>query len=203
MSKINEDGVVGSPPMNNTGNAAGLGNNPPGPSSVIARIRRKRVTTEEPTEPMPEPSKEEHIDTVFVSRTLRNSEDLLQWAIKSGLINLVGAENLHTTIAFSRAPVDIDTLDLDLEPVVISGGPRCIELLGDTAIVLRFESQDLKERWNYFKTKGCSWDYDVFKPHVTITWKDQPSININEIIPYDGVLFFGPEIYKPINPKFL
>lgn len=88
------------------------------------------------------------------------------------------------------------------DTIEIVGGERKVISLGeDGAIVLRFESNLLRERWQYFKDHGASWDYDDYHPHVTVTY--QPgNVILRAVQPYDGPIVLGPEEFKEIVPKW-
>jgi len=64
--------------------------------------------------------------------------------------------------------------------------------------VLRFESQALTDRWQQIVDAGASWDYEDYKPHVTISF-DAPDIDVDSIEPYAGELVFGPEIFAELK----
>lgn len=71
--------------------------------------------------------------------------------------------------------------------------------LGDEgAVVLRFSSNSLRQRWQEFRDGGASWDYDEYLPHVTISY-NAGHIDVTEIAPYEGVLIFGPERFAAVD----
>ena len=146
-------------------------------------------------EPQSEPK------TLYVNRPLLNADEVIGWAKSNGFAKTITADDMHVTLAFSRAPVDWDTLTENHSTLTISsGGPRSVERLGPNgeAVVLRFESQALQERWAQFKKAGASWDYDDYRPHVTISF-DAPEIKVEDIEPYDGELVFGPEVFAELK----
>lgn len=144
--------------------------------------------------------------TLYVHRKLRDGSALREWAIEQGFKTTLPPEDMHATIAFSKTPVDWNGVTAD-ESIVRhdmpeSDGERSLERLGDKgAVVLRFESPALAERWQHFKDGGAVWDHDAFRPHVTITY-DAGDVDLDKIKPYDGPLEFGPEVMEEVSPKW-
>ncbi len=44
--------------------------------------------------------------TLYISRPLKNAEAFIEWAKAQGFAKTLAADDLHVTIAFSKAPVD-------------------------------------------------------------------------------------------------
>lgn len=138
-------------------------------------------------------------EPLYVSRDLLNADEFVDWAKSKGFKNILKPEDIHITIAFSREEVDKSKLEPSLKNIKISGGKRTVSKLGDDgAIVLKFESAILHNRWKYFVENGCSWDYPTYQPHISITY-DGTDLNLNKIEPYYGKLHFGPEIMKKLD----
>ncbi len=140
--------------------------------------------------------------TLYVSRPLKNAAEFRAWAKAQGFKSVLPAGDLHVTIAYSKKPVDWnaagDSFDTETVPAISRArGPRSIEKLGD-AVVLRFQSPDLTRRWKQFKDAGASWDYDSYKPHISITY-DAGDIDLDEVEPYMGLLEFGPEKFGEVR----
>lgn len=138
--------------------------------------------------------------TLYVSRKLTNAADVLSWAKDAGIPNLMSADSLHVTIAYSRQPVDWmkvgDTWQGDkLE--IPAGGPRLLERFGD-ALVLSFASGALQYRHREIGEAGASWDHPEYQPHVTLSW-DAPDVDVETLTAYNGPLVFGPELFEPVN----
>ena len=137
---------------------------------------------------------------MYVSRRLENAEDLVAWAKEQGFKTTIPADELHVTIAFSRALLEWPKKSG--VSVTVSAGERSVKRLGETgeAVVLRFESEALTERWQELVDLGASWDFDGggYKPHVTISW-DAADLNLDEVEPYLGPLIFLPERFEELN----
>jgi hypothetical protein len=142
-----------------------------------------------------------NLKTLYVSRPLLNASEVVDWAKGQGFAKTITADDMHVTVAFSRITVDWDTFTEDHSVLTISpGGQRSVERLGPNAeaVVLRFESEALQERWAQFINAGASWDFDDYRPHITITF-DAPDINVEDVEPYDGELIFGPEVFAELK----
>lgn len=157
---------------------------------------------------------------LYVCREVLNASDIIAWAKGQGIENIESAEDLHVTVAFSRAPLNWQRAGEDYycEPYAghgagelamsvsrdgvskrIEGGPREVALLGpDKALVLRFDSISLTQRWCSLRQLGASWDYPGYQPHVTISY-DPGDIDPDEIEPYTGPILLGEEDWSEIS----
>ena len=135
--------------------------------------------------------------SLYVCRPLKNGEEIHEWAALQGFKSALPTDDLHVTIALSREPFDWNKLAKQGGILRIEGGTRSIDKLGD-AIVLRFESPKLKQRWQQIRDDGASWDYPNYKPHVTISYKSAPS-DLDGIEPYAGPLVFDAERFAEVD----
>ena len=130
---------------------------------------------------------------------------LQEWAREAGFQFIQTEDELHITVAYSKDALDWSKVPpqdgLSLPP---SEG-RAVEQLGEqNAVVLRLSQADLdagvKDRWQRYIDAGGSWDYDDYRAHITISWKEDMSQGqIENIIPYDGSIEFGPEMQSRIK----
>lgn len=136
--------------------------------------------------------------TLYINRPIMNAEDIIAWAKAQGFVATLPAEDMHVTVAFSKKPVDWNMVGLDKETFVSAGGPRSVEALGDAgAIVLKFADESLRARWGAIRDMGASWDYDSYKPHITISYSG--GVDLANVIPYDGPIYLGAEKRAPVN----
>jgi hypothetical protein len=144
--------------------------------------------------------KKKSLSTLYVSRSVDNAEDILAWATEQGIPNLYKPEDVHVTIAFSRAPVSWDAMgDAPEELNVPKGGFRQLAYLGDKgALVLKFTSASLTARWNQMCLNGASWDYEGYVPHITLSLR-APGIDLTKITPYKGPILLGAEVFGPVD----
>lgn len=145
--------------------------------------------------------------TLYVSRQLLNASEFIAWAKSQGFDTTAPADQLHATIAFSRTPIDWmktgeawgsrnDDGTLTVDP----GGARIVDRLGDKgAVVLLFWSGTLAYRHSEILEAGASWPFPgEYQPHVTITYKAPPGLDLSKVEPYRGALKFGPEIFTEV-----
>lgn len=137
--------------------------------------------------------------TLYISRPLINTDDLLAWAHDQGFAQTVGPDELHATLAFSKTPVDWDMAGAAPSSLRVSTGMRSVERLGDKgAIVLKFSSLQFTNRWRRLCDMGCSWDWPGYQPHITITYQGG-DMDLSQVEPYYGLLEFGPEVFDEVK----
>ena len=137
--------------------------------------------------------------TLYVSRRLKNAQAFFDWAKAQGFKSVVNPDDIHTTVAYSRQEVVWGDMGDHFDKVRVVGGERSIRSLGDKgAVVMYFESKELEQRWQELYDAGCSWDYDDFHPHVTITY-DGEGVDLSKIEPFQDELVFGPERFEELD----
>lgn len=132
--------------------------------------------------------------TLYANRPLLNGAELQKWAAAQGFRSALPVDELHVTIAYSK-----DKLAWPAKKggkLVITGGRRSIEKFGD-AVVLRFASGKLHDRWKALCDAGASYDFPSYKPHVTITYEAK-GVDLDKVEPFRGPLRFGPEEFAEI-----
>lgn len=152
------------------------------------------------------------LQTLYVSRKLKNAEDLVAWAHEQGFDKCLDPKEMHVTVAYSKEKIDVSEMTDSFDTVNVAakkgnkGGKREMKLFGEKedCVVLVFECPDLHHRWEEFiEDFGASWDHDGYHPHVTISYSGLPEgLKLEDIEPYKGRLEFGPEIHQEVNPKW-
>lgn len=138
--------------------------------------------------------------TLYIHRTLLNAEQFCAWFKEQGFDTTLPPDDVHVTIAFSRDKVDWAKMDKDVPKVRVTGGARKVEPLGDGgAIVMHFESKWLADRWQELRDKGCSWDYEGYHPHVTISYNLPEGLKLENVKPFPDPLLFGPEVFAEVK----
>jgi len=142
--------------------------------------------------------------TLYVSRPLKNADDLIAWATEQGFSSTLEADDIHVTIAFSRSLVDWDALTPDaIDLLIAPDNGRTVKALGDKgAVVLTFDSPMLSARFRAIVAAGASWDFPEYQAHVTITYAAPQELSLKAIDPYSGVLLFGPELFAELDDKW-
>jgi len=138
--------------------------------------------------------------TLYISRPVTNAKEIIAWAKAQGFGTTVQPKDMHVTIAFSTQKVDWSKIEADLQYHVSHGGARIVEKLGD-AIVLRFEDAALKNRWGEILDKGASWDFESFKPHITLSYGNA-ELDLEKIEPFAGAIHLGHEIMDEVKDDF-
>lgn len=143
--------------------------------------------------------------SLYVSRKVINAADIIAWAKSQGL-KPIPADELHVTIMYSRTAVDwmamgTDNWNEDGTMTVPPGGPRVVSKFDGGAIVLEFSCAPLSWRWCMLKERGCEPSHNEYAPHVTIMY-DSGDVDISKIVPYQGKIELGPEIFAPVNENW-
>ncbi len=140
--------------------------------------------------------------TLYLYRTVENSDEIIEWAKSQGFGTTMPSNEMHVTIAYSKIPVNWKEIGINSEKLTVEDGLRTIEELGDKgAIVLRFESSSLTNRWKQIMHKGGSWDFDSYRPHITISYNGG-NINIKNVRPYTGKIIFKGEKKERIDENW-
>lgn len=142
---------------------------------------------------------------LYVQRKLLNAAPLIAWAKANGFTSTLSADDMHVTVLYSRTAVDPMKMGEgwsgDDKGVVRvkPGGPRAIERLGPSAVVLLFASWDIEGRHRSMVEAGGSHDFDSYQPHVTLSYEVPEGVDLDAIKPYTGALEFGPELFEPLD----
>lgn len=138
--------------------------------------------------------------SLYVSRNVLNAADIIAWAKTQRFVSTLQPHDMHVTVAYSVNRVDWRKTTPLTDNVTAVGGTRELRAFGKrkNVFVLVFDSPELSDRWQQFRDIGCSWDYDGYYPHITISYKTS-TLDIDDIMPYRGKLILGPEIFKPIS----
>jgi len=139
--------------------------------------------------------------TLYVKRRLENADDLIAWAKANGFDTTLPPDDMHVTVCYSKAPVDWDSVTPKTGNVTNVSDDRSLKQFGD-AVVLAFDAPVLEQHHDRFMDAGGSHDYPSYQPHVTITYQAPEGVDLSEIEPFDGLLIFGPEEFKPLKANW-
>ena len=139
--------------------------------------------------------------SLYVSRKVVNGEAIVAWARRQGFATPLAAEDMHITIAYSRAAVDWMAAGeaWSSEMKIGAGGPRLLERFGD-AVVLLVKASELEWRHRSFEEIGASWDHPEYQPHVTIAYG--ADVDLASVEPYQGEIVLGPEIFAEVDENW-
>lgn len=136
---------------------------------------------------------------LYVNRPVVNAADILAWAASQGFGTTLAADDLHVTVAYSKQPMQWSKAPPQQDTITVSGGARSVQPLGsEGAVVLKFDSPELQQRWQQYRDAGASWDYDGYTPHVTITYQGQ-GVDLAQVQPYDGPIVLGAERQETLD----
>ncbi len=141
--------------------------------------------------------------SLYVSRSVTNAADIIEWAKGQGFETTLPAGDLHVTIMYSPIAVDWmevgqDAWNADGTLTIPPGGPRVVSSFGQGAIVIEFASAALSWRHEELKRIGAQPTYPNYSPHITFTY--QPGdIDIDKVEPYRGAIELGPEIFAEVK----
>lgn len=138
---------------------------------------------------------ETHIAPLYVKRDVVNHQEVKDWFSSQGLDVL---PDLHVTIVFSKREMNWNSIVPDQSIVRLSDDDRTIEQFKHT-VVMTVESKELQNRAREFKRHGASTDYDLYRPHVSISGK---LLNIKKIRPFTGTVVLGPEVFENLKESF-
>jgi len=135
--------------------------------------------------------------SLYINRPLINTNDLIAWAKSQGIEKNLDPKDLHVTIAYSKEKVDWSLIKSQKNNIVVENGKRSLEFFGDGAVVLRFENEELRKRWQELRKLGANWEYADYKSHITLCYDSE--LDLSNIEPYKGKLIFGPEKIEEVD----
>lgn len=138
---------------------------------------------------------------LYVRRPLLNAGSIIEHFKNQGFETLLEEDDMHVTQVYSKQPVSWDQFTPYRNIVTVGVSRRSVHQFDGGATVMRFESFKLRSRFGQFRDGGCSFDYDQYKPHITLTYAKH-GLNLDAIEPYPGELIFGPEIFEEINDGY-
>ena len=94
--------------------------------------------------------------------------------------NAVSADKLHATVVYSRKTVDLFPMDGLSEIARLIGFEVWDTKYGKT-VVGKLESDYLNTRFKDAMDMGATYDYDDYKPHVTLAY-DGGEVGIDEVM---------------------
>lgn len=136
--------------------------------------------------------------SIYIKRNLILSDAFLLWCQKAGFEFRLPKNDIHVTVAYSRAKVEKSAIKLKKDVIMDITDDRELHMFGD-AVVFIFRNVELYKRWEELKLLGCSWDHDDYSPHITLTYKKPTNLNINKIEVFKGPLILGEEILEDLN----
>ena len=102
-------------------------------------------------------------------------ERIRQYAEQASIPNLLNAEHLHSTLAYSRNLIDgfesAGTINEIGTPTVFDIWEiKSLLEIKSYCLVLKFNSGYMQKRFNEIISMGATYDYDHYIPHVTFSY---------------------------------
>lgn len=131
---------------------------------------------------------------IYCYREVVNKEDIGIWLNSLNLIEPIDINDLHLTVSYKKDEI-LNDIELDNYMYIVPHNNRKINILG-TTLVLSITSIYLQNRWNYYIENEYHWDYNDYKPHISLSYNYKNYKFLGEIEPFDGDIILGPEIIK-------
>lgn len=135
------------------------------------------------------------IGNLYVQRKVENYQDILDWCKSNNIDFTVKGPDMHVTIAYSTKEVDWNNFTVRKNIIIMKDKFARLHEFGD-CLVLKFMSMTLENRWNEFKSGGCSWDFPDYNPHISLSYT---KLNVNMNATYKGNIILGPEIFQSVD----
>lgn len=126
---------------------------------------------------------------------LVSSTELGEWCSKNNIPNQCCDSSFHVTIVYSRNPIDIEpchTVDIPIYPE--NYHLECWDTKSGKTLVLVLSSKYLSLRFDHAMSLGASYDYDEYKPHVTLSY---------DIGDFDWTTLKKPQVFLNIAGEYM
>lgn len=111
--------------------------------------------------------------------TPESAQELADWIEENEIVEPVEKDELHITTTYSK--VDIDLEPSDKKNIVLSSKDFSIAVYG-RALVIEVDSDILQDIHKAAIDAGASYDYAVYKPHITISYNSEANENLIPIL---------------------
>ncbi|MBV1868041.1 MAG: hypothetical protein KUG69_09070 [Marinosulfonomonas sp.] len=138
---------------------------------------------------------------VYVSRKVLNGKELWNWASSVGFGDLIGPEDMHVTVTFSKTPVPINSFApsaIETTSGTLVGQPIKIH----AALGLRIDCPDVQESHQKHLGMGATFDYGdgIFRPHISIKYDptEEDLERALKVQPFQGAINLSREEMEPL-----
>jgi len=161
------------------------------PQAEVSAAPQSRAAAPVPGTPTP----------LYVARPVTDDGGLRRWAEAAGLSGVLPMSEMHVTVTYSRAPVDV----IDAPPaggdISASTAGRPIKLR--SALAMPVLAPQLESGHRRYRAAGASHDYGSdYTPHVTIKYDatEEEVATLRAAAPFTGTIKLGPEEQAVLNP---
>lgn len=128
---------------------------------------------------------------------------ILEFIKVNKIKNGVNKDDLHTTIIYSTKPDRVKLTPLRNAEGVFSKFSKFGE--DKNVLVMEIDCKELEELHEYYMSNyNLSWDWDSYKPHITLSY-DASKIDETKLIwPFrdKGRIKFSKQYYEPLDPNW-
>lgn len=141
--------------------------------------------------------KEDMKASIYISRTVLNFQDIIDWAREAGFETMMPVDSLHVTVVYCKHKVDWNIVDRDQPEMILvpceDDDDRGLHMFDGGATVLEIKSSDLLERNDALREQGIHSKFPDYRAHITITYQKPKGMKLDDIEPYRGPIILGPE----------
>jgi len=141
----------------------------------------------------------DNVNGTYVAMKVLNSEELIEFCASQGLV-VTKPDEMHVTIAYSRKAFDFYPAMVDKTIRVEPGHSRFDMLNG--CLVIMLDSVELQCEFVRTREAGAQFDYDIYRPHVTIEY-DCGDVDFSYLKNPDFCICLGQEYVEELDPDWL
>lgn len=138
-------------------------------------------------------------EPLYIYRPVINAYEVIAWAKANGFDTTLLASDLHVTVAYSKSPVT--WVSMGDAPETVFSSPLKLARFGKEgeAVVLLLDAPLLQLRFKELQKRGCSWDYEAYQPHLTLSYNMSTDVDLSSIPLLTGPIILGAEVFDPID----
>ena len=134
--------------------------------------------------------------------TQASAMGVADWIIDSEIIEPIDTQDLHITTTYSKVDPKREILPSNKTNITLNYKEFSIATYG-RALVLEVTSDELEEIHKLAIDAGASYDYDTYKPHITISYNAKANDNILPLLfPPNFNLILSHEEVEPLKERF-
>ena len=131
-----------------------------------------------------------------------STKKLSEWIKDNNVIEPVEDEDFHITTTYSKVDPEQEIIPSEKNNIRLDHKEFSIATYG-LALVIEVESKDLETIHKSAIDSGASYDYETYKPHITISYNAEANENIIPLIfPPDFDIVLSHEEVEPLKEEF-
>lgn len=133
--------------------------------------------------------------------TEESTKKLSDWIEENEIVEPVQDDDLHITTTYSKADPEKEIEPSESKNIRLSSKDFAIATYG-RALVIEVESKELEDIHDAAIAAGASYDYETYKPHITISYNAEANENIIPLLfPPDFDIILSHEEIEPLKLK--